>query len=565
MKWGNRRLALVPALAVVVSLIVPALPAGAAPPPGGTYWDDDGNTHEGMIEAITAEEITQGCGEGQYCPGSLVTRGQMASFLARAFDLPPASGDHFSDDGGSPHEDSINAVFEAGIANGYPGGTFDPQGIVTRQHMATFLARALGLTPIPGDQFADVEGIHEPNVNAIADAGITQGCNQAGTLFCPHQSVRRDQMASFLGRALGLTAMTPAPLRLRWSEVATGFGQLTNVAALPDGALLVVEKGGTIWRLQGSNRTVFLNLASLVSAGSEQGLLGIALHPDFGTNRRLYVDYTDTSGDTRVVEYTAAAGLATASPGSARQIIRIDQPFANHNGGMIEFGPDGFLYIGMGDGGGGGDPQDNAQNPSRMLGKILRVDVDDDDFPADPGRNYGIPNSNPFVGGGGALEVWALGLRNPWRFAFDEATNRIYVGDVGQDRREEVDVISLGQVGVDFGWDRLEGNICYEPSSGCPSGGTTRPVLDYTHSVGFTVIGGMVYRGSAIPALRGAYIYSDLARWVRTLRFIDGAAKDRREWPSLERGSAILSFGVDLNSEILAVTSNGVVLRLVPG
>lgn len=202
---------------IVVSLLLLALahPIGvveaAGVPPGGTFVDDDGNTHEGMIEAIAALGITLGCGGTLYCPDDPVTRGQMASFLARAFKLPATTIDHFDDDNGSTHETNINAIAEAGIAAGFADGTYRPDDTVTRAQMGSFLARAMGLDPVPGDRFADVSGTHEPNINAIADAGVTLGCNADGTLYCPADPVRRDQMASFLGRGLDLTAMIVPP------------------------------------------------------------------------------------------------------------------------------------------------------------------------------------------------------------------------------------------------------------------------------------------------------------------------------------------------------------------
>lgn len=557
-------LSLAVAALLVVTGLVPA-EAEAQVPPGGTFWDDDGNVHEGMIEAIAADQITVGCADGgRYCPAERVTRGQMATFIARAFDVPPASSDHFPDDGGSVHEPAINALFEAGIAAGYTDGTFGPNDLVARQQMATFLARAMGLAPVPGDRFADVRGVHEPNVNAIADAGVTRGCNADGTLFCPVDPVRRDQMASFLGRARNLTPLTPPPLRLAWDEIADGFAFPLHVVASPDGSLLVVEKGGRIWRQTGGGRTVFLDLRSLVSGGAEQGLLGLALHPDFAANRRLYVHYTNTSGNTRIVEYQAGAGLTSADPNSDRLILAVDQPRANHNGGMIEFGPDGYLYVGLGDGGGGGDPFGNGQNRGTLLGAILRIDVDADGFPSDSSRNYAIPPGNPYAGGGGAPEVWVYGLRNPWRFSFD-AAGRMVIGDVGQNDREEIDVVEAGRSGLNFGWDRLEGSICYPPGTSCSSSGTVLPVLEYSHREGRSVIGGVGYEGSAIPALQGAQIYGDLNGWTATFRYLDGSALDRRRWPSLSAVGPILSYALDLDGEIVAVTQAGSVLRLVPG
>jgi hypothetical protein len=219
-------------LAVVVVLVLvgglSTVALGAALPPGGTFTDDDGNPHEGNIEAIAAAGVTQGCDVGLYCPYDPVTRGQMASFLARAFGFPTATKDYFPDDNGSTHEANINRIAEAGVTLGYADGTYQPDGFVSRAQMGSFIARAMGLTPIPGDRFADVSGPHEANINAIADAGVTLGCNPEGTLYCPDDLVRRDRMASFIARALGLTPIIPPPPTTPTSSTTT-----TTVPANP--------------------------------------------------------------------------------------------------------------------------------------------------------------------------------------------------------------------------------------------------------------------------------------------------------------------------------------------
>ncbi|NNG15054.1 MAG: glucose dehydrogenase, partial [Gemmatimonadales bacterium] len=247
-----------------------------------------------------------------------------------------------------------------------------------------------------------------------------------------------------------------------------------------------------------------------------------------------------------------------ADSSSEREILRFSQPFSNHNGGHIAFGPDGFLYIASGDGGDGGDPQNNGQDQETLLGKILRIDVDS-------GAPFGIPAGNPFANGGGAPEIWATGLRNPWRFSFDRLTGDLYIADVGQNEREEIDAQPASSTGGEnYGWNVMEGGICFSPSSGCDQSGLTLPVLDYDHSQGCSVTGGYVYRGSAIPALVGQYFYADFCEgWVRSFRIQGGEAVERTEWTSLAPGGSITSFGQDAAGELYVVASGGSVYRIV--
>jgi glucose/arabinose dehydrogenase len=530
-------------------------PVTAALPDGGTFWDDDQNTHEGMIEAIAAIDVTKGCDvdqPGRFCPSQLVTRGQMASFLARAFAFPAAGDDHFLDDAGSVHEDSINRLYEAGVTTGYGDGTYRPANPVTRAQMASFLARAIPLAPIPGDVFADVEGIHEPNINAIAAQAITLGCNPGGTLYCPTEFVRRDQMASFIGRALGLPAEKVTPFVLGVELVENGFASPTFVTSpTEDPRLFVTELSGRIWIIDGGTTLAqpFLDIHTIVKSGGEQGLLGLAFHPEFSKNGYVYVDYTDTAGDSRLVRYTVGIDPNVVNTASRVELLKVDQPAANHNGGMLVFGPDGYLYWGLGDGGGGGDPYENGQDHTTLLGSMLRLDVDG---PAP----YGAPG-NPW-----GTEVWAIGLRNPWRFSFDEPSGLLYIGDVGQNNWEEINVVAP-QPGLNFGWDILEGTHCYEPATGCSSAGLTAPVLEYSHSVGRSVTGGYVYRSGSIPYLDGAYIYGDLLGRVWSFRMVDGRVMDQREWTAgLPDIGSIWSFGRDAQGRVYIVSGGGTVYRV---
>ena len=284
-------------------------------------------------------------------------------------------------------------------------------------------------------------------------------------------------------------------------------GRPLAIANAGDGSsrLFVAEQGGRVYIIDGGsvNGTPFLDISGNVSQGGEQGLLGLALHPAFPGDPRVFVDYTNPAGDTIVSSFDVDPSAPdVVVPGSESIVIQIDQPYANHNGGGIAFGPDGNLYIALGDGGSGGDPQGNGQNRDSLLGKILRLDVDV------AGQPYGSPAGNPFVGKAGRDEIWLTGLRNPFRFSFDRAAGDLWIGDVGQGAWEEIDVARAGVGGLNFGWNVMEGNHCFQPSSGCPTGGLTLPVVEYGHDLGLAVIGGNVYRGPQ-AILRGGYLFSD--------------------------------------------------------
>ena len=306
-------------------------------------------------------------------------------------------------------------------------------------------------------------------------------------------------------------------LRLSLQRVVSGLAQPVGVVAAGDGSgrLYVLERAGRIRLVDpssGLQAAPFLDIRSLVGSGyGEQGLLGLAFSPTYASDGRFYVDYTDDSsatGNTIVAEYRRI-DATHADPTSARILLRIQQPYQNHNGGQLAFGPDGDLYVGLGDGGSGGDPGDRAQNLGVLLGKILRIDVRSG--ASSGGLPYGIPSSDPFVGRAGARgEIWAYGLRNPWRFSFDRSTGDLLIGDVGQNLHEEVDLLPRGRGGQNLGWRIMEGISCYDPSSGCSRSGLTLPVATYDHGTGdCAVIGGFVYRGSSQPALAGIYLMGD--------------------------------------------------------
>lgn len=572
------RILLVVALVVTV-LVIGAAAALGALPPGGTFVDDDGNVHEGFIEAIAAQGITKGCdppNNNRYCPGQNVTRGQMAAFLVRARGLTDDGGeDWFTDDNGTPFEADINKLAAAGITRGCNPPANDkycPNDSVSRGQMAAFLVRAYGYAdPGKGDWFTDDDGsVFEEDIDRLRVAGVTLGCNPpANTRYCPLDFVRRDQMASFLGRAEGLTPTTPPPrAQPVLQTVVTGLSRPVFLTSpFGDDRLFVLEKVGRIRVIRNDILvpTSFLDISALVSKGSEQGLLGLAFHPSYASNGRFYVSYTDTAGDSRVVEYTVSGDPDIADSTSARSIITVNQPAGNHNGGMITFDPSGNLLLGLGDGGGSGDPQNRSEDPTSLLGSMLRIGVDGDDFPSDANRNYTIPADNPFVGSSaGADEVWAYGLRNPWRFSLDATSGLMYIADVGQVRREEIDVVPIGLSGVNYGWNTLEGSLCFDPSDGCSSAGTTLPVLEYGHSEGCSVTGGYVYRGTEFPDLVGHYFYADYcAGELRSLRYSGGSVGSERIWSS-EYGfiGNITSFGVDNANRLYIITDGGKILRL---
>jgi glucose/arabinose dehydrogenase len=274
--------------------------------------------------------------------------------------------------------------------------------------------------------------------------------------------------------------------------------------------LFVVEQQGMIKVFENIESvtiaSVFLDIRDRVISGGELGLLGLAFHPNFSLNGYLYVDYT-TSNPLRTVVSRFSVSPNNADKADANSevvLLQVEQPYTNHNGGQIAFGPDSYLYIALGDGGGGGDPLGNAQNLSTLLGSILRIDVDS----VSGGMNYGIPVDNPFAGNsrGYREEIFAYGLRNPWRFSFDSVTGWLWAADVGQNQREEVDII---QKGKNYGWNIMEGNLCFSPSSGCNKTGLELPIWEYNHTLGYAVTGGFVHRGSRLPELKGAYIYGD--------------------------------------------------------
>jgi glucose/arabinose dehydrogenase len=363
----------------------------------------------------------------------------------------------------------------------------------------------------------------------------------------------------------------PANADIALSLRKSGLTKPVFITSARDGTgrLFIVEQTGRIKILKDGilRSTPFLSIPGKVSDGFEQGLLGLAFHPNYETNRRLYVYYTNNDWDIVVREYRASAtNRNVVDMSTKRTLLKINHPGEdNHNGGTLAFGPGGYLYMGTGDGGGSGDPDNSAQNKDSLLGKMLRIDVNS----TTGSKKYGIPSSNPYVGVAGANEVWQIGLRNPYRFSFDRANGNLWIGDVGQMNWEEVDLAtntgSGPGRGINWGWRVMEATHCYSPSSGCNTSGKTLPLLEYGHGSGRCAItGGYVYRGSAIPALVGGYVFADYCSgeiWV-----VDStAAAPASRTLLLDTNLLISGFGETAGGELYVADRNGAVYAIVQG
>jgi len=384
------------------------------------------------------------------------------------------------------------------------------------------------------------------------------------------------------------TTTDPRPLdlgdvRLRLTSVASGLDQPLFVTGAGDGTgrLFVCEKGGRlkVMAADGSGATIFLDLSDEVSTQSERGLLGLAFSPDYKTSGRFYVNYTDTSGNTVISRFKVSADPGKADPASEVELLRIEQPYANHNGGCIQIGPDKMLWIGMGDGGSGADPHDNGQNADVLLGKMLRIDVGESGKPAN-GEPYGIPEDNPFANPtdeatAGQPEIWATGMRNPWRFSFDAETGDLWIGDVGQGDWEEIDFVAAGPSGVpvggmNFGWNELEGTHPFPPGAPAPKDASrfTPPVIEYNRGAGSSVTGGVVMRDPAYPGLDGLYLYGDFGSG----RIWGARQQSRQRGPGTSGGlqnlellasqHQVVSFGTGDAGEVFLVDYAGTILRV---
>ncbi|MBW3612982.1 MAG: PQQ-dependent sugar dehydrogenase [Chloroflexi bacterium] len=353
-------------------------------------------------------------------------------------------------------------------------------------------------------------------------------------------------------------ATDPPPLAL--SPVVSGLSSPINITATPDGWLLVNERSGRIVAVYPENgeTAVTLDISDRVLGEGERGLLGLALHPAWrGEDLRAFVHYTDRAGDTVLSEFsmTDFALPPRLDPATERVLLRVDQPYANHNGGQLAFGPDGMLYLGLGDGGSGGDPHDNGQDPDTLLGTILRLDV------SEPGVAR-TPDDAPFAGGGGAPEVHLSGLRNPWRFSFDRLTGDLWIADVGQNAYEEVNRLDpTADAGGNLGWNVMEASHCFADAN-CDTGAFIGPVSEYGRELGCSITGGFVYRGDSIPDLRGWYLFGDYCGGT-----IFGIRSDVEELTPprvlLETDAAISSFGENAEGELYLADLRGAIYRIV--
>ena len=343
--------------------------------------------------------------------------------------------------------------------------------------------------------------------------------------------------------------------------VADGLTAPLHVSTPPgDVRIFVVEQPGTV-RIIDNDRILdrpFLDISDRLRFGGERGLLGLAFHPNYSRNGYFFVNYSEkVNGATRIERYRVSEDSNRADPASAQLVLRVEQPYSNHNGGHILFGPDGMLYVAMGDGGAGGDPKGHGQNRATLHGALLRIDIDSD-------TPYAIPTDNPFIGDvGGRDEIWAWGLRNPWRISFDGVAGLLYVADVGQDDWEEVTIVSAAVGGHNYGWNLMEGNHCFtEPR--CDSTGLTTPDYVYSHDEGCSITGGLIYRGAAMPDLHGHYFFSDYCTgFLRSFRYSAGAVIEAKGWDAGNLGH-VTSFGTDAAGELYITNSGGQVLKLVP-
>jgi glucose/arabinose dehydrogenase len=368
---------------------------------------------------------------------------------------------------------------------------------------------------------------------------------------------------------VGTQTPTPQEISISVDEiVASGFVHPIQVTNAGDGSgrLFVVEQTGLIKIIKEGQVLVqpFLDVRDLISLGSERGLLGLAFHPQYSQNGYFYIDYTDVNGNTTIERYSASQDPDVADPQSSLILFKIDQPYANHNGGQLAFGPDGYLYIGMGDGGSANDPLNNGQSLSIPLGKLLRIDVDH-------GTPFAVPADNPFANQSGVdARIWDWGLRNPWRFSFDDLTGDLYIGDVGQDQYEEIDFEAAGSSGgLNYGWRCMEGSHIHNTQPPCDSqsylNSLIPPILDYSHADGEAVIGGFVYRGSTFPALQGIYFFGDYI--TGKLWSVKLISRNPYTWSQyrleLETGLNISAFGEDEQGEIYVADYSGGTIRLL--
>lgn len=402
----------------------------------------------------------------------------------------------------------------------------------------------------------------------LASTTLLASCAGPGPAVTPLPTTAPTAAASAVVAPASPAATAPAtrwnPPSLALAPLVAGLQSPLWVGSAGDGSgrLFAVEQAGTIRVIRDGHveSQPYLDLRDRVSSGGERGLLGLAFAPTFARDGRFFVDATDPGGNTFVAEFRAPDPTAdVADPATERVILRIAQPFPNHNGGGIIARPDGTLWVGSGDGGSGGDPLGNGQRLTTLLGKLVRIDPT-----AAGSAPYTVPGDNPFVGRADARgEIWAYGLRNPWRFSFDRSTGDLWIGDVGQDRWEEVDRVRAGDPGGwNFGWNVMEGRHCFAPAVGCSTAGLTLPVAEYDHGQGCAITGGFVYRGSAIPGLAGTYLYSDSCSG--RIWGLDAAAEAPEPRLLASTGASIVSLGEDDAGELyVADLAGGAISRII--
>lgn len=442
-------------------------------------------------------------------------------------------------------------------ANG-PAPTIPPYTL-----MPTFLPQASALASTPAASGGEATVIASPPAPSPTAPAATVPAPTAEAQIpptdpSPSAPASAAQPAQ-ISKGKSVSAL-PNPGGFTWQAVAEGLDNPVDLADAGDGSgrLFIIQQSGQIVIIQNGQAlpTPYLDIQDRVgSQGSEQGLLGLVFDPGYLQNGYFYVNYTDKNGDTHISRFTVSANPNIADPATEKNLLYVKQPYPNHNGGGLKFGPDGFLYIGLGDGGSGGDPHGNGQSLRTFLGKLLRIDVEH-------GDPYAIPADNPFTKGNKRPEIWAYGLRNPWRFTFDLLTGDLYIADVGQDEYEEIDFLPAGsRGGTNFGWNYREG---LHPYAGDPPAGLklTDPVAEYSHSEGgCSVTGGEVYRGTSLPEWLGVYFYGDYCSgkvWG-LLHKPDGSWQDSLLF---ETSYAISSFGIDQSGEVYLVDRNGTILKL---
>ena len=393
------------------------------------------------------------------------------------------------------------------------------------------------------------------NSQSTAPAPIIQESSSSDTLATniPASPDALPDPTSLSGPSMNFTL--PDPETATWRSFMDGFDNPLSLTHAGDERLFIAEQDGLIWIIENGQRInePFLDIRDLVGTdGNERGLLGIAFHPEYEQTGRFFVNYTDLRGNTTISSFLVSSDPNKADPTSESIVLNISQPFSNHNGGGIAFGPDGYLYIGTGDGGSGGDPNGFGQNLNILLGKMLRLDIDSQ-------QPYAIPDDNPFIDKDGLGEIWAYGLRNPWRFSFDALLGDLYVGDVGQNAWEEVNFQSAdSHGGLNYGWNIMEGSHAFSEGD---QTGLTLPVAEYDHSQGCSITGGVVVRDSQLPRWGGVYLYGDYCSGQ-----IWGLIRDEGgEWTNLalyESGARISSFGLDSSDRVYLVDHGGTIFRL---